>query len=148
MQDEVTQAARDAAAQLMPVNTLAECEYVAAVKAGKHDRDYRVQAFHEFEQSIRHQAERETLARMEWKDIESPPKDGTKAVLFFPQDATDFDGVDYSLRLAIYRQNETFRHGTWCDQGTNHDSFEGPDMSGDDRASHYLALPPPPEAGQ
>ena len=79
-----------------------------------------------------------------WQPISKRPLNGTKAVLYFPQDATDFDGVDYSLRLAIYRQNETFPHGIWCDQGTNHDSFEGPDTSGDDRASHWMPLPPSP----
>lgn len=134
----VTQADREAAANL--IGRIGLSWSGDMIRAGKSDDHDYVQAFAHH----RHQAERE--ARVEWKGIESPPKDGTKAVLFFPQDATDFDGVDYSLRLAIYRQNETFRHGTWCDQGTNHDSFEGPDMSGDDRASHYLTLPPAPEA--
>lgn len=83
----------------------------------------------------------------QWQGIESAPRDGTKAILYFPQYATDFDGVDYSYSLAIYRKNSTFPLGTWCDQGTNHDSFEGPDMTGCDKASHWMPLPTPPAGG-
>lgn len=83
----------------------------------------------------------------QWQGIESAPRGGTKAILYFPQYATDFDGVDYSYRLAIYRKNSTFPLGTWCDQGTNHDSFEGPDMTGCDKASHWMPLPTPPAGG-
>lgn len=42
---KVTQADRDAAAVLMPVNTIAEWERVADTKSGRNDGDYRVQAF-------------------------------------------------------------------------------------------------------
>jgi len=83
----------------------------------------------------------------QWQGIETAPRDGTKAILYFPQYATDFDGVDYSYRLAIYRKNSTFPLGTWCDQGTNHDSFEGPDMTGCDKASHWMPIPTPPAGG-
>lgn len=86
-------------------------------------------------------------AEPQWQGIESAPRDGTKAILYFPQYATDFDGVDYSYSLAIYRKNSTFPLGTWCDQGTNHDSFEGPDMTGCDKASHWMPLPTPPAGG-
>lgn len=81
-----------------------------------------------------------------WVPIETAPKDGIKAILYFPQDATDFDGVDYAYRLAIYRENAAFPLGAWCDQGTNHDSFEGPDMTGSDKASHWFPLPSAPTA--
>ena len=89
----------------------------------------------------------ETHPPAQWQGIESAPRDGTKAILYFPQYATDFDGVDYSYSLAIYRKNSTFPLGTWCDQGTNHDSFEGPDMTGCDKASHWMPLPTPPAGG-
>lgn len=67
----VSQEAREAAAALMPMNTMAECEYVVALKAGKHDGDYRLQAFAKFEQSIRQSAERGEA----WRPIETAPYD-------------------------------------------------------------------------
>jgi hypothetical protein len=76
---------------------------------------------------------------MSWQPIEAAPLDGTVAVLYFPQHAHDgFDGVDYRYRFAIYRE------GGWRDQGTNHDSFEGADLSYEDVASHWMPLPEPP----
>jgi len=49
---DAVQAARDAAARLMPCNTLAECERVADVRVGRYDCDRRVQAFARFEQDV------------------------------------------------------------------------------------------------
>ena len=83
-----------------------------------------------------------------WQPISTAPREGTRVILYFPQHATDFDGVDYSYRFAIFRKNITFPCGTFCDQGTNHDSFEGSTMEGNDRATHWMPLPTPPETGQ
>ena len=69
MQDEVkvSQADREAAANWFFEPTEAEvCEpFCRAIREGRDDGNTLVQAFAKFEQSIRHQAERETLARME-----------------------------------------------------------------------------------
>ncbi len=78
---------------------------------------------------------------MEWQPIETAPKDGTIAVLYFPQHACADDGwLDYRYRLCVYRAE----CGGWLDQGTHHNSFEGTDLSGNDRATHWQPLPPPP----
>jgi hypothetical protein len=75
---------------------------------------------------------------MKWRPIESAPKEGTAAILYFPQHADDgFDGLDYRYRLAIYRD------GGWRDQGTNHDSFEGPDLTYGDLATKWATVEPP-----
>lgn len=136
MQDEVkvSKAARDAATQLMPVNTLAECEYVAAVKAGKHGGDYRVQAFAKFEQSIRHQAERDTLARMEWRDstAEAPPRDGTRIL------------VRNDRGTFTVEWDEDCIDGWWVCPDGKHD--DRPLRGGE--PTYWMPLPPAPEAGQ
>lgn len=80
----------------------------------------------------------------DWQPIESAPPIGTVAVLHFPQDACDsFDGLDYSFRLAVYRNIEVIGP-CWCDQGTNHDSFEDFERGGDCMAKAYLPIPAPP----
>jgi len=72
----------------------------------------------------------------EWQPISTPPEDGVKAILYCPCQADpEFDGLDYSFRLAIYRKNQ------WREQGTNHDIFE----YFDDEATHWMPLPTPPE---
>lgn len=88
MQDEVkvSQADREAAANWFFEPTEAEvCEpFCRAIREGRDDGNTLVQAFAKFEQSIRHQAERETLARMEWRDIESAPRDGSWFTAYWP----------------------------------------------------------------
>ena len=78
MQDEVkvSQADREAAANLYlaldggSVDP-SDIAYAETVRQGRCDDSAAVQAFARH----RHQAERDTLARMEWRDIESAPRD-------------------------------------------------------------------------
>ncbi|MEO1905912.1 MAG: hypothetical protein ABGX08_02680 [Citromicrobium sp.] len=80
-----------------------------------------------------------------WQPIETEPEIGTVAILYFPQEVSDdFDGIDYRFQIAIYKR--TPLGDNWHEQGTNHLSFDGPDMKGDWTASHYLPLSEPTES--
>lgn len=131
----VSQEAREAAAALMPMNTMAECEYVVAVKAGKHDGDYRVQAFAKFEQSIRHQAERETLARMEpvaWMPIRTAPRNETMIVL---------GGEGQQPWVGFFSGWNNYWTTGEVDRSRDH-------VMHTPQPTHWMPLPPAPEAGQ
>lgn len=95
-----------------------------------------------------HQAERETLARMEWRDIESAPKDGTTIDVWR-------DGIRETVYWG-FPPHCCGEMGQYCDSdwhsikqpgwvcatfgefvGGKHDPF-----------THWMPLPPAPEAGQ
>lgn len=129
MQDEVTQADREAAAKAFQCKPLMN---------GNHDADYRVQAFARHRQ----QAERDTLARMEWSDIESASKD--EVVLLYgklrphPDNLHLYSGWDMNCRCVGYWDHID---EDWCPVGS---TWEGPWIE----PTHWMPLPPAPEAGQ
>lgn len=81
MQDEVKQADREAAARAgLELSRLTDRDADALRQGGSWDEWSLVQAFARH----RRQAERETLARMEWRDIESAPRDGSWFTAYWP----------------------------------------------------------------
>ena len=75
----------------------------------------------------RHQAERETLARMEWRDIESAPKDGTRFLAWCPYVGRVIMRID-----GVHRE-------TWAIDPSGRLGCN---------PTKWMPLPPAPEAGQ
>ena len=57
----VSKEAREAAARMMPCNTIAECERIVKTKRGRNDKSPLVQAFAKFEAEITHRVRAEAL---------------------------------------------------------------------------------------
>lgn len=127
MQDEVKQADREAAARAgLELSRLTDRDADALRQGGSWDEWSLVQAFARH----RRQAERETLARMEWRDIESAPRDGSWFTAYWPVQT-------FEDRVQTTR---------WL-----HDDCRFVDAS--DFMDHiqpiaWMPLPPAPEAGQ
>lgn len=81
----------------------------------------------------RQQAERDTLARIEWRDIESAPKDWTDVLVFSPEHEGFNCGGVFS---AFYDTDEA----CWFTHAPGHNIRLNP--------THWMPLPPAPEAGQ
>lgn len=134
MQDEVTvtQIDREAAANWFFEPTEAEvCEpFCRAIREGRDDGNTLVQTL------ARHraQAERETLARMEWRDAakDAAPKDGTRIL------------VRNDRGTFTVEWDEDCINGWWVCPDGKHDDRP---LRGSE-PTHWMPLPPAPEAGQ
>ena len=124
MQDEVKQADREAAARAgLELSRLTDRDADALRQGGSWDEWSLVQAFARH----RRQAERETLARMEWRDIESAPKDGTRFLAWCPYVGRVIMRID-----GVHRE-------TWAIDPSGRLGCN---------PTKWMPLPPAPEAGQ
>lgn len=132
MQDEVKQADREAAARAgLELSRLTDRDADALRQGGSWDEWSLVQAFARH----RRQAERETLARMEWMDIESAPRDESILAAI----KVRHRNVDtWWEQHVIVIDSET---GAISDMDYHH-GWEADDYQ------FWMPLPPAPEAGQ
>ena len=127
MQDEVTQAADLLTKAIGDISA-------ALTMAGKADKITEWTApYVAAVNAMDEQAERDTLARMEWRDIESAPKDWTDVLVFSPEHEGFNCGGVFS---AFYDTDEA----CWFTHAPGHNIRLNP--------THWMPLPPAPVVGQ
>lgn len=133
MQDEVTQADREAAWPYAGFHCLPDRQMHERWFSGYYDNLGQGQAIRDFARH-RHQAERDTLARMEWRDAakDAAPKDGTRIL------------VRNDRGTFTVEWDEDCIDGWWVCPDGKHD--DRPLRGGE--PTHWMPLPPAPEAGQ
>lgn len=91
-----------------------------------------------YAEALKMQAENERLkAAQQWQPIESAPKDGTRILLFFPNDVGVISG-EWNFERFNANPKPHFTHDQEQRWGVRHMRANQP--------THWKPLPPPPEA--
>lgn len=100
-----------------------------------------VAEFITIDDAIRHQTERDTLGRMEWRDIKSAPKDGTPILT-----CRMGESVSWFNYTTVGGYAEPPEAAYWVEVTECWQPFQRPHDEW--RPTHWMPLPPAPEAGQ